>query len=133
MLARVRFVTWLLSTAVAVAVATWLIDGIYFTGPTSGWPEIRHKLIPLLLVSLILGLVSMLVKPVVTFFSLPLVVLTLGLFLLVINALMLMLTAWFAGALNIGFHVDGFWNALLGSIIITLVNWGVGALSKDDR
>ena len=46
--------------------------------------------------------------------SLPFIVLTIGLFLLVINALMLMLTAWIADLVGIGFHVDGFWNALLG-------------------
>ena len=132
MLADVRFVTWLLSTAVAVAVATWLFQGIYFTGPTSGSAEIAHKLVPLLVVSLILGLVSMLVKPFVTFLSLPFVVLTLGLFLLVINALMLLLTAWFAGALGIGFHVTSFWAALGGSIVITLVNWGMNALTDRD-
>lgn len=131
MLGDVRFVTWLLTTAAAVAVATWLIDGIYFTGPTSGQDEIRHKLLPLLLVSLILGFVSSFVRPVVTFFSIPLVIFTLGLFLLVINALMLMLTAWIADGVGIGFHVDGFWNALWGSIVITLVNWGTASLVKD--
>ena len=131
MLGHVRFVTWLLTTAAAVAVATWLIDGIYFTGPTSGSEEIRHKLLPLLLVSLILGFVSSFVRPVVTFFSIPLVIFTLGLFLLVINALMLMLTAWIADGVGIGFHVDGFWNALWGSIVITLVNWGTASLVKE--
>jgi putative membrane protein len=122
-----RFLAWLLSTAAAVAVATWLINGIYFTGPTSGTAELEHKLVPLLLVSLILGVVSAFVKPVVTFFSIPFIVLTLGIFLLVINALMLMFTAWIAGVLGIGFHVDGFWNAVLGSIVITLVNWAIDA------
>lgn len=131
MLGHVRFVTWLLTTAAAVAVATWLINGIYFTGPTSGSEEIRHKLVPLLLVSLILGFVSSFVRPVVTFFSIPLVIFTLGLFLLVINALMLMLTAWIADGVGIGFHVDGFWNALWGSIVITLVNWGTASLVKE--
>ena len=131
MLPRVRFVTWLLSTAVAVAVAAWIFDGIYFTGPSSGSDEIRHKIVPLLLVSLIMGLVSMLVKPFVTFLSLPLVVLTFGLFLLVINALMLMLTAWLAGLFGIGFQVNGFFVALGGSIVITLVNWGTDRLLKD--
>jgi putative membrane protein len=77
--------------------------------------------------------VSSFVKPIVTFFSIPFIILTLGLFLLVINALMLMFTAWIAGVLDIGFHVNGFWNAVLGSIVITLVNWGIGAtLLKDD-
>ena len=128
-----RFVTWLLSTAVAVAVATWLIDGIYFTGPSSGTAEIRHKLVPLLLVALILGIVSSLVKPIVTFFSIPFIILTLGLFLLVINALMLMFTTWIAGLVGIGFHVDGFWAAVLGSIVITIVNWAIDAtFLKDD-
>lgn len=129
-----RFVTWLLSTAAALAVATWLIDGIYFTGPTSGMAEVRHKLLPLLLVALILGVVSSFVKPVVTFFSIPFIVLTIGLFLLVINALMLMLTAWIAGGIGIGFHVEGFWAALWGSIVITVVNWIIDlTILKDDR
>src|SRR3954452_18233331 len=129
-----RFVTWLLSTAAAVAVAAWLVDGIYFTGPTSGWDEVRHKLVPLLLVALILGLVSSFVKPVVTFFSIPFIVLTIGLFLLVINALMLMLTAWIADGIGVGFHVDGFWNALWGSLLITFVNWFIDiAVLKDDK
>ena len=132
MLGDVRFVTWLLTTAAAVAVATWLIDGIYFTGPTAGQEEIRHKLLPLLLVALILGFVSSFVRPVVTFFSIPFIIFTLGLFLLVINALMLMLTAWIADGIGVGFHVDGFWNALGGSIVITIVNWATASLVKDD-
>jgi len=130
----VRFVTWLLSTAAGVALATWLIDGIFFTGPSSGWEEVKHKILPLLLVSLILGGISSFVKPVVTFFSIPFIVLTLGLFLLVINALMLMLTAWIAGLLDIGFHVEGFWNALLGSLVISFVNWFISiSVLKDDK
>jgi len=129
----VRFVTWLSSTAAGVAAATWLVSGIYFTGPSSGWDEVTHKLVPLLLVSLILGVVSSFVKPVVTFFSIPFIILTLGLFLLVINALMLMFTAWIAGLFDLGFHVTGFWPAVLGSIVITLVNWAIGAtLLRDD-
>ena len=127
-----RFVTWLLATAAGVAVATWLIDGVYFTGPSTGQEELKHKVLPLLLVALILGIVSNFVRPVVTFFSVPFIILTLGLFLLVIIALMLMLTAWIAGGVGIGFHVDGFWNALAGSIIITIVNWGTASLLKSD-
>jgi putative membrane protein len=134
MLGAVRFVTWLLTTAAAVAVATWLINGIYFTGASSGTDEITHKIGPLLLVALILGVVSMYVEPVVKFFSIPFIILTIGLFLLVINALMLMLTASIAGSLGIGFHVVGFWNALLGSVIITVVNSfiDIAVLEDDD-
>jgi putative membrane protein len=128
-----RFVTWLLTTAAGVAAASWLFGGIYFTGSSSGWDEVSDKIVPLLVVSLILGFISSFVRPVVTFFSIPLVILTLGLFLLVINALMLMLTAWIADGLGLGFHVDGFWNALGGSIVITIVNWATASLLKDER
>jgi putative membrane protein len=85
-------------------------------------------------VALILGVVSMYVEPVVKFFSIPFIILTIGLFLLVINALMLMLTAWIAGQAGIGFHVEGFWTAVWGSLVITLVNAfiDVAVLEDDD-
>ncbi len=128
-----RFVTWLLTTAAALAVATWLFDGIYFTGPSSGLAEIRHKIVPLLLVALIMGLVSVFVEPIVKLLSLPFIILTIGLFLLVINALMLMLTAWIAGKVGIGFHVEGFWTAVGGALVITLVNSFIDlAVLEDD-
>ncbi len=127
-----RFVTWLLTHAGALAIATWLLDGIWFDGPTSGSEEISEKWLPLLIVALISGLVSVVVEPVVKFFSLPFIILTLGLLLLVINALMLLLTEWLADQLDIGFHVDGFWNALLGSIIITIATFGIRVLLPSD-
>jgi len=129
----VRFLTWLLTSAIALAVATLLFDGIRFTGPSHGQAEIEHKLLPLLGVALILGVISSLVKPVLTFLSIPFIILTLGLFLLVINAGMLLLTAWFADALDIGFHVDGFWVAVGGAIVITLTTWVVDGLIGSDK
>ncbi len=128
-----RSVTWLLSTAAAVAVAAWLLDDIWFDGPTVGMDEVEHKIVPLLLVSVILGAVTVFVEPVVKLLSLPFIVLTIGLFLLVINALMLMLTAAIAGELGIGFHVQGFWAALLGSIVITIVNGFIEIAVLEDR
>jgi putative membrane protein len=120
-----RFVTWLVTNAVALAAAAWLFDGIRFTGPSRGQAEIEEKLLPLLIVALILGIVTAIVKPVLTLLSLPLVILTIGLFLLVINAFMLQLTSWLADKLDIGFHVDGFITAVGGAIVITIVTWGV--------
>ena len=120
-----RFVTWLLTYAAGLAVAALLLEGIWFDGPSSGQAELREKILPLLLVALILGLISTFVEPVVKLLSLPFIILTLGLLLLVINALTLMITAWVADAFDLGFHVDGFWSALVGSIIITVVGWGV--------
>ena len=128
-----RFLTWLVTTAIAVAVATWLIEGIKFTGDTHGTQEIKDKIVPLLVVSLILGVVTSFVKPILTILSIPLIVITLGLFLVVINAGMLKLTSWIAGQLGLGFHVDGFWPAVGGAIVITLVTWIVDGLIGESR
>ena len=125
-----RFVTWLLTYAVGLAVAAQLLDGIFFDGPSSGQAELDEKVLPLLLVALILGLVSTFIEPVVKLLSLPFIILTLGFLLLVINALMLMLTAALADAFDLGFHVDGFWTALVGSLIVTIVGWGVRAVLR---
>nr|WP_227463680.1 phage holin family protein [Nocardioides lijunqiniae] len=126
--------TWLLTTAIALATAAWLIDGIRFTGPDSGTEEIQDKLLPLLLVSLILGVISSFVKPVLTVLSIPFIIVTLGLFLLVINAVMLMLTGRLADGLDIGFEVTGFWPAVGGAIVITLVTWIVdGVIGRPDE
>ncbi|WP_210649580.1 phage holin family protein [Nocardioides sp. SYSU D00065] len=120
-----RFVTWLLTYAAGLAVAAQLLDGIWFDGPISGQAEVEEKIVPLLLVALILGLVSTFVEPVIKLLSLPFILLTLGLLLLVINALMLLLTARLAEAFGLGFHVDGFFSALVGAVVVTLVGWGV--------
>jgi len=128
-----RFLSWLLTTAVALAVATLLIDGISFTGPVHGQEEIEHKLVPLLLVALIFGVITSFVKPVLTFLSIPFIILTLGLFLLVINAGLLLLTSWVADKLDIGFEVTGFWPAVGGAIVITVVTWIVDSLIGDER
>jgi putative membrane protein len=129
----IRFLSWLVTTAVAVAAAALLIDGIYFDGPVHGGEEIRQKLVPLLLVSLILGVVTSFVKPILTILSIPLIIVTLGLFLLVINAAMLKFTSWLADKLDIGFHVEGFWPAVGGAIVITVVTWIVDGLLGETR
>ncbi len=128
-----RFLTWLATTAVALAVATLLVGGIRFTGPVHGQQEIEHKLIPLLLVALILGVVTSFVKPILTVLSIPFIIVTLGLFLLVINAGLLLLTGWLAEQLDIGFRVTGFWPAVGGAIVITVVTWIVDGLIGDSR
>ena len=128
-----RFLTWLLTPAIALATAAWLIDGIRFSGPSSGTAELQEKLLPLLLVSLILGVVTSFVKPVLTILSFPFVILTLGLFLLVINAALLMLTGWLAEQLDIGFDVTGFWPAVGGAIVITVTTWVVDSVIGPDE
>jgi len=129
----VRFLSWLVTTALALAVATLLVDGIYFDGPVHGQEEIKHKLVPLLLVALIFGVITSFVKPILTILSIPFIIVTLGLFLLVINAGLLLLTGWVADKLDIGFHVDGFWPAVGGAIVITVVTWIVDSLVGESR
>ncbi|MFI5691255.1 phage holin family protein [Kribbella sp. NPDC051586] len=106
----------LLANAVAVAVASWLVAGITLQGATTG-----KRVLTLLIVAAIFGVVNAIVKPVVKVLSFPLLILTLGLLTFVINALMLWLTSWITGKLDVQFHVDGFWSALFGALIITVV------------
>ena len=122
-----KFVLKTLINAAAIAVAAWLVTGIHLTG--TDWP---HKALTLVLVALVFGVVNFFIKPLVKLFSLPLFILTLGLITFVINALMLWLTSWASGKLDLTFHVDGFVPALLGSLIISIVAWGLHLVVRDE-
>lgn len=115
-----NFLIKTLANAAALAVATWLIAGITLTGAGTG-----EKTVTLIVVALIFGLVNVVVKPLVKLFSLPLLILTLGLFTLVINALMLMLTSWLCDQFDLAFQVDGFGTALLGGLVVSIVSWAL--------
>lgn len=129
-----RFLGSLVATMAGLAVAAWLFDGIWFEGANSPFgDELRDKVLPVALVALILWVVDQVVAPILKLLSLPLIVLTLGLFLLVVNALMLMLVGWVAGQADLGFHVDGFWVALGGALVITLVERVVSSILVEDR
>ncbi|MEV8088812.1 phage holin family protein [Streptomyces nigra] len=121
-----NFVVKTIANAGALAVAVWLIDNITLTGDSTG-----KEVATLLLVALIFGLVNFVVKPVVKLFSLPLLILTLGLFTLVVNALMLLLTSWLADKVDLSFHVEGFWTAVLGGLIISVVSWALNVVLPD--
>lgn len=103
---------------VAVLIAAYLVPGIVYTG----------SLPALLLVGLVVGLINLIVKPIVTFFSFPMIVLTLGLFYLVINGLVLYLAAWL---LPNHLHVSGCGAAILGGLVVALVNWLVRAFTSE--
>ncbi|WP_371405874.1 phage holin family protein [Kribbella sp. NBC_00662] len=116
----------LLANAVALAVASWLVAGITLQGATTG-----RRVLTLLIVAAIFGVVNAIVKPVVKVLSFPLLILTLGLLTFVINALMLWLTSWITGKLDVQFHVDGFWAALFGALIITVVGMIINIVLPD--
>ena len=121
-----RLIVRLLATAVALAVAAWLVDGIS-VGPGTD----TERALTLLGVAVIFGLVNAIVRPILRLLTLPLVVLTLGLFLLVLNALMLLLTEWIAEQFDLAFQVDGFWSAVLGALIITVVSFLINIVLPD--
>lgn len=105
----------LLINAAALYVAILLVDGLEFTfGSTEAW-------LKFLVVALIFGLVNTIVRPILRILTLPITLITLGLFLIVINALMLLLTGAISDQLSLGFEVDGFLAALLGSLVISIV------------
>jgi putative membrane protein len=124
-----RFILRLLANMGALALATWLLSGITLTAPTT-----ERKVLTLLIVALIFGVVNAIVKPIFTLVTAVAVVLTLGLFLIVINALMLLLTSWLSGLVNLGWSVNGFWTAVLGSLIVSIVSFVVNAFipEKDE-
>ncbi|MEI5098941.1 phage holin family protein [Streptomyces sp. PmtG] len=123
-----NFVVKTLANAVALAVAVWLLDKITLTGDSTG-----KKTLTLLVVAMLFGLVNFLVKPIVQVLTFPLFVLTLGLITLVVNALMLMLTSWLADKLDVSFHVEGFWTAVLGGLIISIVSWALNVALPDHK
>jgi len=123
----VRFLVRVAVNAVAVGVACWLLADIWLRGGSD-----TERLLRLLLVAVVFGLVNAVVRPVVKLLSLPFIILTLGLLIFVINALMLMLTSWLSGQIGLGFHVDGFGTALVGALIITVVTWGLELVLPDD-
>jgi len=113
-----RALVQIVLNGVAVLVAAYLVPGISYTG----------SLLSLLLVGLVIGLINLIVKPIVTVLSLPLIVVTLGLFYLVINGLMLWLAALL---LPHTLQVSGCGAAILGGLVIALVNWLVRAFTKE--
>jgi putative membrane protein len=117
-----------IANAAALAVAVWLLNDITLTGD-----DTTSKAVTLTLVALIFGVVNLVVKPVAQLLSFPVLILTLGLFALVINALMLLLTSWLAAQLDVGFHVEGFGTAVLGGLVVAIVSWAVSMALPDDR
>src|SRR5947207_3380762 len=102
-----------LINAAALWAATQLVDGISFDGD---WRL-------LFAVALIFGVINISVRPILKLLTFPLLILTLGLFTFVLNALMLWLTAAISDALDLGFHVDGFRAAFVGALVVTVISF----------
>lgn len=122
-----RLVVKLLVNAVALGVAIWLLAGITLRGSST-----TARIVTLLVVAAIFAVINSFVRPLAKLLSLPFIVLTLGLLIFVINALMLLLTSWISGGLGLAFHVNGFWTALIGSLIVSIVSWLLNVFLPDD-
>jgi putative membrane protein len=108
---------WLILT-LAILAAAYVIEGIQVSGFLSA-----------LFAAAVLGILNAFFRPILLILTLPINILSMGLFTFVINALLLMM----ASGVIAGFHVRGFWSAILGSLIISLVNWFLSSFLEDLR
>ncbi|MGD2101617.1 MAG: phage holin family protein [Acidimicrobiia bacterium] len=120
-----RLILNLLGTAASLWVAVWIVGGFTFDGT---WWQF-------LIVAVIMGLANAIAKPVIQFFSIPLIILTLGAFLLIVNAAVLQLVVWLSGpeVLDLGLASTGFfWATFWASIVVTIAGWLIGIFLRDD-
>lgn len=118
---------------VALWVAALVVKGIHLGEDAS---SLSTRLLTIVLVAVVFGLVNAIIKPIVKLFSLPFIVLSLGLFTFIVNAFMLQLTEWLSGPLHIDFRIDHFfWDAVLGAVVITFVSMILHLIlpDRDDR
>ena len=106
------FLTRLIVNAAALWVATRVVSGVTYTGD---W-------LPFLGVAAVFGVVNAFIRPVAKILTFPLIIVTLGIFALVVNGLMLWLTSSLSESLGLGFHVSGFWAAFWGALVVSLVS-----------
>ena len=116
------FLLRLIVNAAALWVATRVVPGVTYEG---GW-------LPLLGVALVFGFITAFIRPVAKLLTLPLIIVTLGIFYFVVNGLMLWLTSALSDALGLGFHVRGFWPAFWGALVVSLVGTLLSMMVADD-
>jgi len=111
--------------AVSLGVAVWIVPGITVQDSTA-WVAVA-------VMAIVLGLVNAIIRPILALLSCGLIVVTMGLFMIVINAFTLWLSSWISvNFLNIGFHVGGFLPALAGGLVVSIVSFALSMLLKDD-
>jgi putative membrane protein len=120
-----RLLVRLAVNAIALWAAIQLIPGLHYEGTGTS----------LFIIALIFGVVNALVRPVIILLTCPLIILSLGVFLLVINTVMLSLTTWLAGpeVFDLGLRSDGFWATFFGAVVISIVSGAINLLIKDER
>jgi putative membrane protein len=115
------FLIRLLVNAAALWVATRIVPGVTYAGGA----------LPLLAVALVFGIINAILRPIAIILTFPILIVTLGLFTLVINGVMLLLTSSLSDTLGLGFHVRGFWPAFWGALVVTVVSWALSLVIRD--
>jgi len=118
-----RFLARLLVNAAALWVATRIVPGVTYSG----------GVVPMLAVALVFGVVNAVIGTATKILTFPIILLTLGIFILVINGLMLMLTSAMSSALGLGFHVEGFWAAFWGGLVVSVISTALSLVVRDAR
>lgn len=114
-----RFLLRLIINGVAIWLTALLLGGVTLSQGDDFWSTLGIVAV----VALIFSIVNAVIKPIVSIFALPITILTFGLFTLVINALMVLLTSWITTFTDYGLHVDGFWWAVAAGLVISVVTW----------
>lgn len=129
-----RFLIKILINGVAIWLTSLLIGGVEIVAGSSA-PEtsqpVLNQIIVVAVIAAIFTIVNAIVKPIVKALAFPLYLLTLGLFFLVVNALMLMLTSWISGHTSFGLTVDGFWTAVLAALVISIISLVLSVVLPD--
>ncbi|MCB8925723.1 MAG: phage holin family protein [Ardenticatenaceae bacterium] len=118
-----RFLIRLVVNAVAIWAAVQLVPGLNYEGSTAS----------LLLVALVFGIVNALVRPLLLLLTCPFIILTLGLFVLVVNTIMLSLTVWLSSVFDLGLTSTGFWTTFLGALVVSIVSSVINLIIKDNN
>ena len=125
-----NFLIKVVINGIALWVAALVVDGVNLAEGEATWGK---KLLTIVLVALLFGLVNAVIKPIVKLFSLPFIIVTLGLFTFVVNAFMLQITEWISKPLGLSFSIDDFfWDAVFAAVVITLVSWALSVVLPDD-
>jgi putative membrane protein len=119
----VKFILRWLATAVAVAVVIWLIPGVDILGGSSSWGAI-------IIFAAVLALINMSIRPLLQILSLPISILTLGIFYLIVNTFMLYVASWIAnGIFQTGFIIDSFGSAFVASVVISIITFIINGIT----
>jgi putative membrane protein len=117
----------LIVSAIALWITTLVVPGIKLTGNV----DVGRQVGTLLIVAAIFGVVNAVLRPIIKMVGCWAYVLTLGLAALVVNGALLLLTSWIAGKLDLPFHVDKFWSAVVGALLIGVISWVLNMLVPD--